>query len=114
MLNAVLFSKTLVPVSQIIQYDIPEYHNPSNLCHGTLKAQTTNTSRTDAVIAESLIMFLCAVYSVYGMPYLADLGSEADAVSHSILQTALNTGSNISKPYYMVPNQELQQVRVTR
>jgi hypothetical protein len=59
-------------------------------------------------------MFLCVVYSVYGMPYLADLGSEADTVSHSILQTALNMGSNINKPYYVVPDQELQQVRVTR
>lgn len=72
-----------------------------------------NTSHSDAVITKSLIMFLCAVYSVYGMPYLADLGSEEDTVSHSILQTAINMGSNISKPYYVVPYQELQQVRLS-
>jgi hypothetical protein len=58
-------------------------------------------------------MFLYDVYSVFGMPYLADLGSEADTVSHSILQTALNMGSNVNKPYYVVPDKELQQVRLS-
>jgi len=110
MLKLALFPKTLVLISYIIQYDIPEYHSPST---HQIKSHTVNTSHSDAVITKSSIMFLCAVYSVYGMPYLADLGSQADAVSHSILQAALNMGNNINKPYYVVPDQELQQVRLS-
>jgi hypothetical protein len=48
--------------------------------------------------------------SVFGMPYLADIGAEADRVSHSMLQAAVNLGSNTNKPYYVVPVHELQQV----
>jgi hypothetical protein len=80
----------------------------------TSNLKKTSTSHSEAIITKSLIIALCAVYSVYGMPYLADLDSEADGVSHSILQTALNKGSNINKPYYVVPDEELQQVRFTQ
>jgi hypothetical protein len=45
------------------------------------------------------------------MPYLADLGAEVERVSHSILQAAINMENNTSKPYYVVPDHELQEVR---
>jgi hypothetical protein len=46
------------------------------------------------------------------MPYLADIGTETDRVCQSMLQAAINLGSDTNKPYYVVPVHELQQVRL--
>ncbi|KDR21681.1 hypothetical protein L798_03806 [Zootermopsis nevadensis] len=43
------------------------------------------------------------------MPYLADLGTEVERVSHSTLQAATDAGGDTDKPYYVVPGHELQQ-----
>lgn len=47
------------------------------------------------------------------MPYLADLGTEVERVSHSTLQAATDAGGDTDKPYYVVPGHELQQVRLS-
>ncbi|XP_033606674.1 minichromosome maintenance domain-containing protein 2 isoform X2 [Cryptotermes secundus] len=52
---------------------------------------------------------LRTLIDVFGMPYLADTGTEADRVSHSMLQAAIGLGNNTTKPYYAVPVHELQQ-----
>ncbi|PSN50265.1 hypothetical protein C0J52_02368, partial [Blattella germanica] len=52
---------------------------------------------------------LQTLIDVFGMPFLADLGNEADIVTHHILQRAINCGKNLNKPYYIVPTAELQE-----
>ncbi|XP_069678726.1 minichromosome maintenance domain-containing protein 2 [Periplaneta americana] len=52
---------------------------------------------------------LHTLINVFGMPYFADPDADADILAENILQRAIDTEKKTKKPYYIIPDQELQE-----